>query len=83
MKKKSARGPRPISAIDRRIAKRIRLAREAAGQTQKALAKKLGIAFQQVHKYEAGTNRISAGRLYEVSRVLQKPVTFFFEGLGK
>jgi transcriptional regulator with XRE-family HTH domain len=83
MKKNSGRGHRPISAIDRHITKRIRVAREAMGLSQKALAEKLGIAFQQVHKYEAGTNRISAGRLYEASRALRKPVTFFFEGLDK
>jgi transcriptional regulator with XRE-family HTH domain len=48
--------------------------------SQEKLGNELGITFQQVQKYEKGTNRISASRLLEMSRILQVPVSFFFEG---
>ena len=50
------------------------------GLSQEKLADGLGITFQQVQKYEKGTNRISASRLHEMARILQVPVPFFFEG---
>jgi len=49
--------------------------------SQSALAKALGLSFQQVQKYEKGINRIGAGRLFEISRLLNQPVTFFYDGL--
>ena len=51
------------------------------GLTQQQLADLLGVTYQQAHKYERGINRVSAGRLYEVSQVLSVPISFFFDGL--
>ena len=51
------------------------------GITQESLSERLGVTFQQVQKYERGINRISAGRLYEISVTLAVPVQYFFEGL--
>ena len=52
------------------------------GLTQQQLAEMIGVTYQQAHKYERGINRVSAGRLYEVARVLNVPITFFYDGLG-
>jgi len=49
--------------------------------TQQQLAEKVGIKFQQIQKYETGANRVSASRLWDISEVLDVPVSFFFEGL--
>jgi transcriptional regulator with XRE-family HTH domain len=70
---------RKATEIDRLIGRRIRLRRSEKGWSQADLAKQLGIAFQQVQKYENGTNRISAGRLYELAAELGVPVTYFYE----
>jgi transcriptional regulator with XRE-family HTH domain len=51
------------------------------GLSQQQLAQMIGVTYQQAHKYERGLNRISAGRLYEISQVLNVPVSWFFEGL--
>lgn len=53
------------------------------GLSQDALGRKLGLTFQQVQKYERGANRISAGRLFEVSIILEVEVVYFFEGLHR
>ncbi len=50
--------------------------------TQQQLAEAVGIKFQQIQKYETGMNRVSASRLWEISRVLQAPISYFFEGLA-
>src|SRR5471032_888091 len=52
------------------------------GMSQEKLGDMLGLTFQQVQKYEKGVNRIGAGRLYEVSRILGVPIDFFYEGLA-
>ena len=52
------------------------------GLTQPQFAEKIGVTFQQAHKYEHGINRISAGRLYEIARALDVPITYFYEGVG-
>src|SRR5262249_2977257 len=57
------------------------LRRLLLGMSQEKLGDELGVTFQQVQKYERGANRIGASRLYRVSKVLQVPVGFFFEGL--
>ena len=67
--------------IDVHVGKRIRQRRWMLGMTQQELAKEVGVRFQQVQKYETGKNRISASRLWEVSRVLGVPISYFFEGL--
>ena len=71
--------PRTATAIDAYIAIQMRDRRIALGVTQDALGKKLGISFQQVQKYEAGTNRVSASRLFEICKVLKIPLTSMFE----
>ena len=52
------------------------------GLTQQQLAEMIGVTYQQAHKYERGINRVSAGRLYEIARVLNAPITYFYDGLG-
>lgn len=73
------KGPNPI---DVHVGSRVRLKRSMLGLSQEKLADQLGITFQQVQKYEKGTNRISASRMFEISRILQVPVDFLFEGLS-
>lgn len=68
----------PVDAI---VGKRIRARRVEVRMTQETLGKVLGVTFQQVQKYEFGTNRVSAGRLYEIGTVLKVPVSYFYEGL--
>jgi transcriptional regulator with XRE-family HTH domain len=72
-----------LTAFDRHVGARVRLARQSRGLSQSELGRHVGLTFQQVQKYERGFNRISAGRLYEMSVVLSVDVTFFFEGLDK
>jgi transcriptional regulator with XRE-family HTH domain len=66
--------------IDRHVGGRIRMRRMMLGMSQGTLGDGLGLTFQQVQKYEKGTNRIGAGRLQHISQILQVPVPFFFEG---
>jgi transcriptional regulator with XRE-family HTH domain len=66
--------------IDRLVGTHIRVHRLAAGITQEALGAKLGVTFQQVQKYEKGTNRVGSGRLYQIAEILEVPVTSFFAG---
>ena len=74
--------PRQPSVVDKHVGARLRAARLEAGKSQTQVAEALGVAFQQVQKYEKGTNRISAGTLHELSRLLDTTVQFFFDGLG-
>ena len=66
--------------IDTHVGSRIRLRRTMMGLSQEKLADAVGITFQQVQKYENGSNRVGASRLYNISNVLDVPVDFFFEG---
>jgi transcriptional regulator with XRE-family HTH domain len=66
--------------IDIYVGKRVRMRRMMLGMSQSNLGEALGVSFQQLQKYEKGTNRISASRLQGVSQVLQAPVDVFFEG---
>jgi transcriptional regulator with XRE-family HTH domain len=66
--------------IDKHVGNRVRMRRMMLGMSQSTLANGLDLTFQQVQKYEKGTNRISASRLQHISQILQLPVTFFFEG---
>lgn len=67
--------------IDVSIGSRLRLRRLAMGFSQETLARALGITFQQIQKYERGTNRVFASRLFLLARVLRVPVSYFFQGL--
>ena len=66
--------------IDKHVGSRVRMRRMMLGMTQEKLANGLGLTFQQVQKYEKGTNRMGASRLQQISHILQIPVPFFFEG---
>ena len=68
--------------IDVQVGNRVRIRRMLIGMSQERLGDLLGLTFQQVQKYEKGVNRIGAGRLYEVSRILNVPIDFFYEGLA-
>jgi transcriptional regulator with XRE-family HTH domain len=65
---------------DKHVGSRVRMRRLMVGMRQTKLAEALGITFQQVQKYEKGTNRISSSRLQNISNLLQVPVGFFFDG---
>jgi transcriptional regulator with XRE-family HTH domain len=67
--------------VDVHVGKRLKHARLSLGITQEKLASLVGLTFQQVQKYENGTNRVSASRLFDLASALQKPVSYFFEGL--
>lgn len=66
--------------IDRHVGSRVRMRRVMLGLSQEKLGEALGLTFQQVQKYEKGTNRIGASRLQQISRTLDVPPAFFFEG---
>ena len=70
------------SPIDLHVGVRTRMRRTLLGLTQTGLADALGLTIQQVQKYESGINRISSSRLYEMSRVLDEPVEYFFDDLS-
>jgi len=69
--------------VDLYVGARLRIRRKVLGLSQTQLAEALGITFQQIQKYERGANRISASKLYEAARLLQSPVSYFFEGLDE
>jgi transcriptional regulator with XRE-family HTH domain len=68
--------------VDLHVGSRIRLRRKVLGVSQERLAESLGLTFQQVQKYERGSNRVSASKLYEIAATLQATVAYFFEGLA-
>ncbi len=82
MKSKSRTKEPKAQALDAHVGSRVRLRRTLLGMSQEKLAESLGITFQQVQKYERGVNRVGASRLYDLSRILDVPVGFFFEGAG-
>jgi len=73
-------GPKTPNPIDKHVGARVRMRRMMISLSQEKLGDKLGITFQQIQKYEKGTNRIGASRLQHISIVLGVPVSFFFEG---
>ena len=73
----NAKKPNPI---DVHVGGRVRLRRMMLGMSQEKLGEQLGITFQQIQKYEKGTNRIGASRLQNIATVLSVPVGFFFDG---
>lgn len=70
-----------IRALDGHVGRRVRARRTQLGLSQTELAKRLGLSFQQIQKYENGGNRISAGTLGQIAAALDAPVGFFFRGL--
>jgi transcriptional regulator with XRE-family HTH domain len=77
---KTERSPNPV---DLHVGARVRMRRKFLGMSQEGLAETIELTFQQVQKYERGANRISASKLYEISKALKAPVAYFFEGYGE
>jgi transcriptional regulator with XRE-family HTH domain len=75
------RGTGKLHPVDMHVGARVRQRRVLQGMTQTVLANALGLTFQQVQKYELGTNRISASRLHDLSRVFDVPINYFFEDM--
>ena len=74
------KGDKP-NPIDIHVGSRVRLRRNMLGLSQEKLGEAIGLTFQQVQKYERGANRIGASRLHDLSRVLDVPVSFFFDDM--
>jgi len=77
--RKTKDGPTPIDA---HVGSRIRARRGLLGMSQKDLGAKVGLTFQQIQKYECGANRIGSGRLYEFSKILGVPISYFFDEMS-
>jgi transcriptional regulator with XRE-family HTH domain len=73
----STKAPNPV---DKYVGSRVRMRRIMLGMSQEKLGEALGLTFQQVQKYEKGTNRVGASRIQHISEILQVPVSFLFEG---
>ena len=71
------------NSVDVHVCSRVRLRRALLGMSQKKLGNALGLTVQQVQKYERGTNRIGSSRLYVLSRILDVPVSFFFDDMAQ
>lgn len=69
------------SPIDVHVGSRIRLRRTLLGMSQERLGEALGLTFQQIQKYERGVNRVGASRLFDLARVLDVPISFFFDDM--
>ena len=74
----STKAPNPV---DKYVGSRVRMRRIMLGMSQEKLGEALGLTFQQIQKYEKGTNRVGASRLQQISEILQVPVSFLFEGV--
>lgn len=74
-------GPGGPNPVDIHVGARVRLRRTLLGLSQEKLGEAIGLTFQQVQKYERGANRIGSSRLFDLSRVLDVPVSFFFEDM--
>jgi transcriptional regulator with XRE-family HTH domain len=73
----ATKAPNPI---DKYVGSRVRMRRIMLGMSQEKLGEALGLTFQQIQKYEKGTNRVGASRIQQISEILQVPVSFLFEG---
>lgn len=72
-----------INPVDLHVGAKVRTRRKFLGLSQSDLADAIGLTFQQVQKYERGSNRISASKLYDISRYLKVPVSYFFDGYAE
>ncbi len=68
--------------VDIHVGSRVRMRRMLVGMSQEALGEQLGLTFQQVQKYEKGSNRIGASRLFQIAQTLNVPIDYFYEGLS-
>jgi len=73
-------GVKSPDPVDRHVGSRVRMRRGLLGMSQEKLGEALGVTFQQIQKYEKGSNRIGASRLNQIAQILGVPVSFFFEG---
>ncbi len=73
--------PGTPNPVDIHVGGRVRLRRTLLGMSQEKLGESVGLTFQQIQKYERGANRVGASRLYELSRILDVPVSFFFDDM--
>lgn len=80
--KKNSFPVRKPNDVDAHVGARLRQRRMLLGISQEQLAEMLGLTFQQVQKYERGTNRVSASRLFQLARALETPITWFFDEMG-
>jgi len=78
-RKRGRRGSPESWSVDSHVGQRVRMRRTLLGMSQEKLGEAIGLTFQQVQKYERGSNRISAGTLYRLGQVLDVPVSFFFD----
>ena len=78
MKRRTSEHPDPV---DVHVGGRVRLRRTLLGLSQEKLGNALSLTFQQIQKYERGANRIGSSRLYQLSRILEVPVSFFFDDM--
>jgi transcriptional regulator with XRE-family HTH domain len=78
-KSKRATQPKRVTEVDAMAGQRLKIRRTELGISQAVVAERLGVTFQQVQKYENGANRLSGGRLQQLTELLQVPVTYFFE----
>jgi len=86
LSRRSSRGRMPSgkpNPVDVHVGNRIRLRRTLLGMSQEKLGEAIGLTFQQVQKYERGANRVGASRLWDLSRVLEVPVSWFYEEMGE
>lgn len=68
--------------VDVHVGQRLRVRRSLLGMSQEKLAEAIGLTFQQIQKYERGVNRISAGRLFQFSKILEVPINYFYDNVG-
>src|SRR3954467_13515828 len=68
--------------VDMHVGARMRLRRTLLGMSQEAVAEQLGLTFQQVQKYERGTNRVSSSRLFDLCRIFNVPIAYFFDEMA-
>ena len=78
--KTTPEGPHPV---DLHVGGRVRVRRKFLGISQESIASAIDLTFQQVQKYERGSNRISASKLFEIGKILKVPIDYFFEGLDE
>ena len=82
-RKRGRRGSPESWSVDSHVGQRVRMRRTLLGLSQEKLGEAIGLTFQQVQKYERGANRIGASRLFNLSQVLDVPVSFFFDDMPR
>lgn len=78
---RSGSGTKRPNSMDAHVGSRVRLRRMMMGMSQEKLGEQMGLTFQQIQKYERGVNRVGASRLFDLSRVLDVPISFFFDDM--